>query len=55
MLETTTLAPVCTRPAAPDQHPLKGFVALPLSPFGVRCPASTGHAHPGTTAAASTI
>jgi hypothetical protein len=30
-------------------------VALPLCHFGVRRPASTGHAHPGTAATGSTI
>ena len=55
MMESTTSAPVCTRPAAQDQHPPKASVALPLSTFGGHCPASTVHAQPGTAAAESTI
>jgi hypothetical protein len=41
--------------AAPDRHLRKGSVALPLSPFSPRRPASTGRAHSGTAAAESTI
>jgi hypothetical protein len=55
MVDATTPAPVCTRPAAQGRTRRKGSVALPLSPFGVHAPASTGHAHPGTAAAESTI
>ena len=55
MIDAPTLAPGCTRPAAPDRHPPNRSVPLALSRFGVRRPASTGHAHPATTAAASTI
>ena len=50
-----TPVPVCTRPAAQGRTRRKGEVALPRSPFGVHAPASTGHAHPGATAAKSTI
>jgi hypothetical protein len=55
MVDSTTPIPVCTRPAAPDGTRRKGSVALPLSPSCVHRPASTGHAHPGTAAAQSTI
>jgi len=55
MVDSTTLAPVCTRSAAPAGTRQKGPVALPLFPFGVHRPASTDHAHPGTTAMESTI
>ncbi len=55
MADPTTLALVCTRPAAQDGTHQKGPVALPLCPFGVHRPASTGHAHPSTTAAGSAI
>jgi hypothetical protein len=55
MVDSTTPVPVCTRPAAQDGTRRKGPVTLPLCPFGVHRPASTGHAHPGTAAAESTI
>jgi hypothetical protein len=55
MVDSTTLAPVCTRPAAQDGTRRERSVALPLSPSGVHRPASTGHAQPGTAAAESTI
>jgi len=55
MVDRTTPVPVCTRPAAQGRTRRKGEVALPRSPFGVHAPASTGHAHPGTAAAHSTI
>jgi len=55
MVDSTTPAPVCTRPAAQGGTRREGSVALPLSPSGVHRPASTGHAHPGTAAAESTI
>jgi hypothetical protein len=45
MTESTTPTPSCPRPAAPDRHGPKGSVALPLSPFGPRRPASTVHGH----------
>ena len=41
MVDPTTPAPVCTRPAALDGTRREGSVALPLSPFGPRRPAST--------------
>jgi hypothetical protein len=55
MIDSTTPAPACTRPAAQDQHPPKASVALPLSTFGGHCPASTVHAHAGTAAMKSII
>jgi len=55
MVDSTTPAPVCTRPAAQDGTRQEGSVALPLSPSGVHRPASTVHAHPGSAAAESTI
>jgi hypothetical protein len=55
MSDSATLAPVCTRPAAPDRHPPNRSVAAPLSRFGVQRPASTGHAHPATTITESNI
>src|SRR3954465_15899087 len=55
MVDPTTPVPVCTRPAAQDGTRQKGPVALPLCPFGVHRPASTGHAHPGTAATGSTV
>jgi hypothetical protein len=66
MTDSTTPAPVCTRPAAlclawrlvtgfASRHPPKTSVALPLSTFGGHRPASTVHAHPGTAAAGSII
>jgi hypothetical protein len=55
MVDSTTPAPDCTRPAAQGGTRQKGPVALPLCPFGVHRPASTVHAHPGTAAAESTI
>jgi hypothetical protein len=41
--------------AAPDRHPPKGPVALPLFPFGVHRPASTIHDHAAARAAEPTI
>ena len=55
MTDSTTPAPVCTRPAAQARTRREGSVALPLSPSGVHAPASTVHAHPGTAAAQSII
>jgi hypothetical protein len=55
MTEATTPAPAWARPAAPDRHPLKGFVAPPLPPSRVHRPASTGHGLAGTGAVASII
>ena len=55
MIDAPTPVPVGTRPAAQPGTHRKGSVALPLSPSGVHRPASTGHAHPGTAAADSTI
>jgi hypothetical protein len=40
MTDPTTRTTVRTRLAAPDRHPPKRFVALPLSRFGGRRPAS---------------
>src|SRR3954447_2662691 len=55
MVDPPPPVPVCTRPAAQAGTRQKGSVALPLSPFGVHRPASTGHAHPGTAATESII
>jgi hypothetical protein len=41
--------------AAPDHHPPKGPVALPLFPFDVRRPASTIHGRAAVRAARPTI
>jgi hypothetical protein len=43
------------RLVAPDRHPLKGSVAKPLSPSGVRRPASTIRGRVTTRAAAPGI
>jgi hypothetical protein len=55
MSDSTTPTTACPRPAAPDRHGPKGSVALPLSPFGPRRPASTGHGHAAARAAESII
>jgi hypothetical protein len=43
------------RPAAPDRHPSKRPVALPLCHFDVRRPASTVRIHPIAAATIPTI
>src|SRR5262245_58737374 len=55
MADSTTPAPACTRPAAPDRHGPKGPVPRALCPLGPRRPASTARAHAGTAAAESAI
>jgi hypothetical protein len=44
-----TLAPACTRPAAPDRHTPIRSVPGALSRLGLRRPASPGHAQPAAT------
>ena len=55
MADPTTPTTAWTRLAAPDRHPAKGPVALPLFPFVVHRPASTIHDHAAARAAGSTI
>src|SRR6188508_3508368 len=55
MVDSKPATPGCPRPAAPDRHGPKGSVALPLSPFGPRRPASTVHDHPAPRDSESTI
>ncbi len=55
MVDSTTPTPAWPRLVAPDRHGPKGSVALPLSPFGPRRPASTIHGHAATRAAEPTI
>jgi len=55
MTDSTTTATAWTRLAAPDRHPTKGPVALPLFPFAGHRPASTIHDHAATEAAESII
>jgi hypothetical protein len=55
MAGAATPAAPWRRLAAPDRHPLNGSVAEPLSPSGVRRPASTIRGKVTTRAAAPTI
>jgi hypothetical protein len=55
MADSATPTTICPRPAAPDRHGPKGSVALPLSPFGPRRPASTVHEQLAARAAESAI
>jgi hypothetical protein len=55
MAEFATPTPAWQRLAAPDRHGPKGSVALPLSPFGPRRPASTIRGQAAARAADSTI
>jgi hypothetical protein len=55
MVDSTTPTTVCGCLAAPVRHGPKGSVAVPLSPFGPRRPASAMHAHPAARATESTI
>ena len=55
MARPTTHAAAWPHLAAPDRHPSKGSVALPLFPFDVHRPASTIQGRGATQAAASTI
>src|SRR3954470_21605973 len=48
MVDSTTPAPVCTRPAAPDRHPpegARGAATIPLrrAPPGIHGPRTSGH------------
>jgi hypothetical protein len=55
MANSTTPTPAWACLAAPDRHPPKGPVALPLCPFVVHRPASTIHGQAAARAADSTI
>ena len=55
MAETTTPAASWKRLAAPDRHPPRRPVTLPLFPLGGRRPASTMHDQETARAAVSTI
>ena len=55
MADPTTPTTAWPRLAAPDRHGPKRSVALPLSPFGPRRPASTIHRHAAARAAEPTI
>jgi hypothetical protein len=55
MVESTTPTPAWPRPAAPGATCLEGSVALALSSFGPRRPASGRRDHSAARAADSTI
>jgi hypothetical protein len=55
MADSTTRAATCPRLAAQERHGAKASVALPLSTFAPRRPASTIHGHLTAPAAESTI
>lgn len=55
MTDSTTLARICTRPAAPDRHPQNREGTLSRSLLCVRRSASTDRVHLATAAVESVI
>ena len=55
MVDSTTTTAIWPRLTAQDRHVPKAAVALPLSTFGPRRPASVIHAHLPAPAAEATI